>query len=173
MEKPNSIWYKILSHNGIHYNHQYTDGLNILKDEFNDNENDPCGGGGFYFTTLEHISNFYHFGCYLTEVFLPIDDADFKMVKSNHGNKWRANKIIIGKKHLLDNKIKTLINYANKCKNKILDFDIPDNQLYNLDLDPDEISTIMSQTGATYEWAINALRITGNVVDAILSFIDY
>lgn len=88
-------WYE--NHNGF----QYQDGLNVLTEPFNDNPNDSCCKGGLYFTDIYNILDFVRYGCYIREVFLPYGDPDFKMVKDPDpsNDKWRANKIILGKKY--------------------------------------------------------------------------
>src|SRR5271154_4844924 len=88
-------YFKIINESGKHHDHQYTDGLNVLAGKFNDNPNDSCCAGGFYFTTREYINKYYSYGCKLVEIFLPTDDPEFKMVKDPLGDKWRANKIIL------------------------------------------------------------------------------
>ena len=99
-------YYKITNKNETHYGFKYQDGLNILKEKFNNDENAYCVPGGFYFTTKEFIHEFYEYGIYLREIELPINDPEFKMVKDPSGNKWRANKIILGNKYsLLDPEI--------------------------------------------------------------------
>jgi len=91
----NKLYFKITNTNENHYGFQYNDGLNVLKDKFNNNPKATCVPGGLYFTDAEHIFEFLTYGIYLREVTLPVNDPDFKMVKD--GNKWRANKIILGK----------------------------------------------------------------------------
>jgi len=93
------LYFKITNSKENHYGFQYHDGLNILKDEFNDDPEASCVPGGFYFTDAEHILEFLDYGIYLREITLPIDDPDFKIVKD--GNKWRANKIILEKRRNL------------------------------------------------------------------------
>ena len=44
------MYYKIINKQWNHNGHQYVPGLNILQEEFNDNPNDRCCKGGFYFT---------------------------------------------------------------------------------------------------------------------------
>lgn len=94
-------YFKITNAEENHYGFQYTDGLNVLEEPFNDNPNDTCGKGGFYFTTIDHIHKFYSYGIYLREVFLPENDLNFKIIMDGSGHKWRANKIILGKKYSL------------------------------------------------------------------------
>lgn len=92
-------YYKITNEYEKHYNFQCVDGLNILNKPFE--ENGTCVPGGLYFTDIMNIPEFYRFGVNLREVTLPFDDIDFKMVKDPGGKKWRANKIILGKKYSL------------------------------------------------------------------------
>ena len=110
------MYYKIINEQWNHNGYQYIPGLNVLQEEFNDNPNDSCCKGGFYFTTIDNIFKFLNYGCYLVEVTLPTSDSDFKMVSDPCGNAWdqrsqhnlplrgqgdkfRSNKIILGKKY--------------------------------------------------------------------------
>ena len=71
----NTKYYKITNHLEKHHGYQYQDGLNILDKPFE--EEGKCVPGGLYFTTIEHIPNFYSYGVYLREIFLPQDDPEF------------------------------------------------------------------------------------------------
>jgi len=95
----NKLYFKITNAKEKHNKFQYHDGLNVLVDEFNDDPEASCVPGGFYFTDAKHIFEFLEYGIYLREITLPTNDPDFKIVKDN--NKWRANKIILGKKYNL------------------------------------------------------------------------
>ena len=95
----NKTYYKITNAEECHHGFQYKDGLNILEEKFNDNANDHCCAGGLYFSDAEHIFAFLSFGIYLREIMLPIDDPEFKMISDE--NKYRANKIILGKRYEL------------------------------------------------------------------------
>ena len=95
------MYYKIINKEWKHNGYQYVPGLNVLREEFNDNPNDSCCKGGFYFTTIDHILKFLNYGCYLVEVTLPTSDGDFKMVSDPRGDKFRSNKIILGNKYNL------------------------------------------------------------------------
>lgn len=95
------MYYKITNKKENHNGFQYKDGLNELLEQFNDNPNASCCKGGFYFTDINHILNFTHLGRYIREVFLPTDDPSFKIIKDLTGDKWRANKIILGERHYL------------------------------------------------------------------------
>ena len=101
----NEIYYKITNAKENHHGFQYKDGLNVLKEEFNDNPNNHYGAGGLYFTDVKNIFRFLNYGIYLREVILPINDSNFRMVVDE--NKYRANMIILGKKYGLD-KIETI-----------------------------------------------------------------
>jgi hypothetical protein len=64
----NTKFYKVTNEKEFHINYQYQDGLNILKDTFNDNKKSYCGGG-FYFTTANEIFNYVHHGNGVREIF--------------------------------------------------------------------------------------------------------
>ena len=90
-------FFKITNREENHNSFQYTDGLNILKEPFA--EMGSCVRGGLYFTDANNIFEFLNYGIHLREITLPVDDPDFKIIKDN--TKWRANKIILGKKYNL------------------------------------------------------------------------
>lgn len=87
-------YYKVTNLEEVHHGHVYHDGLNLLEGEFA--KEGSCVPGGFYFTTLDQIPNYYYYGVNLREVELPVEMEGFAMVQD--GNKWRANKIILGRK---------------------------------------------------------------------------
>lgn len=95
------VFYKITNKKENHHGFQYCDGLNILTESFNDDQYASCCEGGFYFTDIEHILEYVSYGCYIREITLPLSDPVFKIikVKDRQRNEWRANKIILGKKH--------------------------------------------------------------------------
>lgn len=93
------MYYKVTNSQENHNGFQYADGLNILKEPFN--PVGSCVPGGFYFTTKEYIHEFYSWGIYIREIELPMGDPDFQMVRDPAGNKLRANKIILGRRHSL------------------------------------------------------------------------
>ena len=90
-------YYKITNQEENHNGFQYQDGLNVLIEPFN--MTGSCVAGGLYFTTKEHIHKFYSYGVNIREIEIPESDPDFLMVQ--YENKWRANKIILGKKYSL------------------------------------------------------------------------
>ena len=94
------MYFKITNEKENHYGFQYQDGLNVLKEPFS--EEGSCVPGGLYFTDAKHIFQFMEYGIYLREVTLPTTDKDFRMV-ADEGDKWRVNKIILGKKYELWN----------------------------------------------------------------------
>jgi len=94
-------YYKITNKEENHHGFQYEDGLNVLTDEFK--EQGSCVAGGLYFTNEKYIFRFFNFGIYLREIFLPTDNPKFKMVQDPDADKWRANMIILGKRHKLAN----------------------------------------------------------------------
>lgn len=90
-------YFKITNKTEIHHGYVYNTGLNILDKPF-DREG-SCAPGGLYFTTIDNIHKFYHYGCHLREIFLPNDNPNFEMVEDD--NKFRANMIILGDKYSL------------------------------------------------------------------------
>ena len=90
-------FFKITNAEENHHNFQYIDGLNILKEPFA--ETGSCVPGGLYFTDANNIFEFLDYGVYLREITLPFNDPNFKIVQD--GTKWRANKIILGKRYNL------------------------------------------------------------------------
>ena len=95
------MYYKITNKKENHHGFQYSDGLNILIDDFNNDPNQSCCKGGLYFTDAENIFEFLDYGIYLREITLPTSDQNFCMVKDK--NKWRANMVILGKRYELSN----------------------------------------------------------------------
>jgi hypothetical protein len=86
---------KITNEAEYHHDYLYKDGLNIFPGKFNNDPWDFCGEGGFYFTDLESIGNYYGYGVWFREIQLPTDN-DFQIVIFE--NKYRADKIILGRK---------------------------------------------------------------------------
>ena len=97
------MYFKITNAAENHKGFQYSDGLNVLQEKFNDDPNKSCCSGGLYFTDIENIFKFLNYGIYLREVILPTENPDFKKIKDPSGDKWRANMIILGKRYELSN----------------------------------------------------------------------
>ena len=98
----NEMYFIIINKEEVyHWFFHYEDGLNVLKEEFNDDPNQPCSTGGFYFTDAANILMFLENGFYLREITLPTNNPDFKMIKLC--DQWRANMIILGKRWELSN----------------------------------------------------------------------
>jgi ankyrin repeat protein len=93
------MYFKITNESENHHKFQYETGLNILVEKFNDDPNESCCAGGFYFTDAKHILKFLDYGIYLREVILPTDNPDFKMIKDKDSDKYRANMIILSKRY--------------------------------------------------------------------------
>jgi hypothetical protein len=116
-------YFKITNKDEVHNGFVYKDGLNILEGRFNENTYDSCCPGGFYFTTLKFIHKYYEYGINLRIVYLPMDDLEFKMVKDPSGDKWRANRIILGEKYsLFDPKTYELFGLNIKANIYIVNF---------------------------------------------------
>src|ERR1700678_1923139 len=77
-------YFKVTNQDEIHHDHKYCTGLNVLSGPFS--ETGTCVPGGLYYTDLEHLSEFFGFGVYLREVYLPEKDPGFKSV-SDGSNK--------------------------------------------------------------------------------------
>ena len=97
------MYFKITNKDENHHGFQYVDGLNVLKEEFNNDPNKSCCAGGLYFTDAANIFKFLNYGVYLREIILPTNNPDFKIVSDKKGDKWRANMIVLGKRYELDN----------------------------------------------------------------------
>ena len=97
------MYFKITNPTENHNGFQYSDGLNVLKDKFDDDPNRSCCSGGLYFTNIENIFKFFNYGIYLREVTLPTENPDFQIIKDPSGDKWRANMIIMGNRYDLSN----------------------------------------------------------------------
>ncbi|QGR53608.1 ankyrin repeat-containing protein [Moumouvirus maliensis] len=95
------LYFKITNENECHHGFQYKDGLNILEGEFNDNPQDYCVPGRLYFCEPKDIHHYLHYGVYLREVYLPVDNPNFKMIM-NRLKIYGANMIILGKKYYLN-----------------------------------------------------------------------
>ena len=98
---PTGLYFKITNSAENHHNFQYVNGLNVLKDKFNDDPSESCCPGGLYFTNAENIFKFLDYGIYLREITLPTENPDFRLVADD--DKWRANMIILGERRDLSN----------------------------------------------------------------------
>lgn len=85
---------KITNKNEIH-GFQYKDGINL--DTNNLDKNGSCTLG-LYFTDKENIEKFYDYGIWIRMIKLPVDDPTLIVVQDTSGDKWRANKLILGDK---------------------------------------------------------------------------
>ncbi len=159
IRKQDTGYFKITNEKENHFGFQYQDGLNVLTERFNEDVSKHCAPGGFYFTTLEHIHYFYNCGCFLREIFLPVNDPNFKMIhfnySSGHGKKikkWRTNMIILGNKYELCN-LETIEKFNLKINNNMFEmifknkkFDILDWCKINSNIryTPDNITRFMT-----------------------------
>lgn len=105
----NLKFYKFTNQNEFHHNYQYTDGLNVLHDVFDI----TSSTNGFHITTNDYIHNYKHYGNGIREIFLPLDNPNFKIVKINNSNVWKTNMVILGKKYFIDNNSDLLFIYKN------------------------------------------------------------
>ena len=100
---PTKVYFKVTNSTENHNGFQYSNGLNVLQEKFNNDPNASCCEGGLYFTNAKNIFKFLDYGLYLREIILPTDNPDFRMIKDPTGDKWRANMIILGARHELCN----------------------------------------------------------------------
>ncbi len=94
MNAEDKFFIRFMNDDMTHHNFVYKEGLNEDTVPFNPRGN--CENGGLYFTTHNHIKLFMNFdgSGHLRLVGIP-DDAQVYVVP---GNKWKADKIIIGDK---------------------------------------------------------------------------
>ncbi|MDD4083267.1 MAG: hypothetical protein PHD05_07805, partial [Sphaerochaetaceae bacterium] len=86
-------YYKILHKDEIHRDLHYTTGLNIDNIEFKPFGN--CLSGGIYFSR-EDILAFLDYGPWIRKVTLPEDARVYE--NPSYPKKWKADKVILGKK---------------------------------------------------------------------------
>ena len=96
------MYFKLLNKKECHDGLQYKTGLNTLKPGEKFNPSGDCKPGGIYFAA-EDIFEFLGLDnyIYVREVTLPADAQFYK----NPGEpvKWKADKVILGRKRRLDN----------------------------------------------------------------------
>ena len=56
------MYFKITNKKENHHGFQYVDGLNVLEEEFNNDPEQSCCAGGFYFTNAANILKFIGYG---------------------------------------------------------------------------------------------------------------
>ncbi|AGC01670.1 hypothetical protein H012_gp795 [Acanthamoeba polyphaga moumouvirus] len=129
----NKKYFKIIKKDGIHFDHKYVDGLNEINGNFK--EEGKCVPGRLYFTTIDHLWRFLYLGTQVVEIYLPINDPKFKMIKVSEG-KYGANKIILGKRYEL-NDANTFIfleeNGFNIQKNYVLIWALDNQYIHIID----------------------------------------
>jgi ankyrin repeat protein len=101
----NMKFYKITNKNETHNGMTYHDGLN--EDVLPFNPSGDCTPGGIYFTDVENILAFIEYGPWLREVTIPKGGK----VYQNPGTpkKWKARRVILGKRRKLTKAIPMLI----------------------------------------------------------------
>ncbi len=111
------VYYKFMNPDENHIGFQYQDGLNIDTNPFNPSRK-HCSGGGLYFTEYESLGNFSYFmkpNGYLREVTIPENEPVIK--EYSDIIKYKSNKIILGKKILLNSD--EALNFLIKSKNNL------------------------------------------------------
>jgi ankyrin repeat protein len=97
----NQTFYKVTNARECHNGYQYRDGLNILKEPFNDDPKASCCPGGFYFTDVKNVFKYIDYGENIRQVTLPLSNPEFKIVQDPSLDKWRANMLVLGERHSL------------------------------------------------------------------------
>jgi hypothetical protein len=92
-ERSGYMYLKITNQEENHNDLQYHTGL--VEDIIPFQREGSCVAGGIYYTTQEYICGFLGYGIWLREVTIP-EDAEY--VKDPGGDKWRANKVILGER---------------------------------------------------------------------------
>jgi hypothetical protein len=117
------MFLKITNQEENHHGLQYHTGL--VEDIIPFERKGTCVAGGIYFTTPQYICRFLSFGEWIRELTIP---KDAEMVKDPGGDKWRASKVVLGKrrniykietwKWMIENKV----NLAGKHLDDLDDF---------------------------------------------------
>ena len=95
------MYFKLLNKDECHNGLQYKTGLNTLKPDEQFNPSGNCEAGGIYFASAD-IFEFLNFSyVYVREVTLPKDAKIYK--NPGKPEKWKSDKVILGRKHRLDN----------------------------------------------------------------------
>ncbi|QTF49633.1 hypothetical protein qu_742 [Acanthamoeba polyphaga mimivirus] len=81
----------------IGFENQYQIGL--VESSYDDNPDDYLTTNGLYFTNAKYISDYFNQGTTLFEIKLPIDDNEFKYIRT--GDRWRANRLNLVKSYSL------------------------------------------------------------------------
>jgi len=92
-------YWKVTNDKECHYGLQYRTGLIVDPKPFNDNPNESCVEGGIYFTTKEYIHRFFWIGTNLRQIKIP---KNASVVLNLEGDKYRADKVILGEKRDLE-----------------------------------------------------------------------
>ena len=109
----NKSFWKITNEEENHHGFQYKNGLNVDTQKFQ--KSGTCVKGGLYFTDSENIYNFFNYGVWLREVFVPYD-AKMVLDPGTDTKKYRANKLYLGNRYPLYD-IRTLKKFPWLCKN--------------------------------------------------------
>jgi hypothetical protein len=87
-------YWKVIRADGKHYDHQWTLGLNVLADEFNDNAGDGCCAGRLYYCEQKDLIHWLFIGDYVQRVVEPMDDPEFRCITIG-SNKKGANRLVL------------------------------------------------------------------------------
>lgn len=83
---------------------QYLDGVNVWKGGYTQKSYwSEESMNGFIFHETKDILQYVNTGSHVLEIFLPVTDPDFKLIKNETTNNFQATKIIVGKSYDLSN----------------------------------------------------------------------
>ena len=94
-------FYKVLNETECHYGLQFKTGLNVDPVPFQ--KEGSCCPGGIYFAREDILAFLYH-GPWLRKVTIPTD-AEMVLDPGGEPEKWRASKVILGKKEKITTKV--------------------------------------------------------------------
>lgn len=113
------LYFRINNSQEHHYNHQYFDGLNYLSGEFN--TSGSCTSGRLYFVDVDHIHDYFDYGIYLRDVYVPTENPDFRMIRVG-SNKYGANMLFLSTKRCLsDFETYKYMIFKGGCMEKIIE----------------------------------------------------
>jgi hypothetical protein len=108
----------------------YKTGLNILNKPFQ--PEGSCVSGGFYYTKLKYIHNYYYFGELIVIIKIPDDAQVVKDSDETKGEKWRTNKIILCEEYSLFD-VETIKKFNLKITSKYITWACMNNNVKILD----------------------------------------
>jgi hypothetical protein len=126
---------KIIRSDKCHNDFVYKTGLNILNKPFQ--PKGSCVSGGFYYTNMNNVHNYYSYGELIVIIKIPDDALVVQDSDKTCGEKWRTDKIILCEEYLL--------------------FDVETIKKFNLKITPDYLKyTSIHGHVNVLEWLFNS-----------------